>query len=223
MFYPVLLKHLAASAAVVFFLAAAGFVRAQEKSPEPELSAAGVRLADRSSARKFLSEYSPGYSDDGRPQYSFWNKFGNQVMTLTARSFEDPFFITRIEVFYAPQSYMGRHYVLKDRGFFVTENGIFIGYRQSAVSIIVGIPNVAREDRIGPNDIVRKKGAPTTRNKIDKKETITYQLKNIPLEIDGKSQQVDYFAQYETNKNKLRKFVFEISSEVWEEETEKQQ
>lgn len=188
---------------------------AQDNKSEPELSVAGIRLGDRESAKKFLGDYSPGYGDEGQPEYSFWNKFGNQVMKVSALSFEDPYFITKIEVFYAPQSYMGRHYVLKDQGFFVTENGIFIGYRQSAVSMIAGIPNIGRNDRIGPNDIERKKGEPTSKTKEDKKEILIYDLGKIDLEIEDKKEEVNYIAQYETNKNKLRRFVFEISSEKW--------
>lgn len=191
-------------------------VVAQDKTFDPELSVADIRLGDRESAKKFLGQYSPGTGDEGQPQYSFWNKFGNQVMRVSALSFDDPYFITRIEVFYAPQSYMGRHYVLKDQGFFVTENGIFIGYRQSVVSMIAGIPNVGREDRIGPNDIVRKKGEPISRTKEDKKEILTYTYTEMDLKINGKIEKVNYTAQYETNKNKLRKFILEISSERWE-------
>lgn len=187
----------------------------QDKTSEPELSVAGIRLGDRASAKKFLGNYSAGTGDDGEPQYSFWNKFGNQVMQVHALSFEDPYFITKIDVFYAPQSYMGRHYVLKDQGYFVTENGIFIGYRQSVVAMIAGIPNVGRKDRIGPNDIVREKGEPTTRMKEDKKEFLTYNLGKINLDIDGKNEFVNYSARYETNKNKLRRFSIEISSEQW--------
>lgn len=190
-------------------------VSSQNNNSEPELSVAGIRLGDRASAKKFLEKYSAATGDDGEPQYSFWNKFGNQVMQLHALSFDDPYFITKIEVFYAPQSYMGRHYVLKDQGFFVTENGIFIGYRQSAVAIIAGIPNVGRNDRIGPNDIVRKKGEPTTRTKEDKKEYLTYDLGKINLEIEEKNESVNYVAKYETNKNKLRRFYFEITSQNW--------
>jgi hypothetical protein len=203
------------SAFAVLFLTIAftNLISAQNNQSEPELSVAGIRLGDRVSAKKFLEKYSPGTGDEGQPEYSFWNKFGDQVMKVSARSFEDPYFITRIEVFYAPQSYMGRHYVLKDQGFFVTENGIFIGYRQSVVSIIAGIPNVGREDRIGPNDIVKKKGEPTSRMKDDKKEIIIYDLGKINLDIDGKRESVNYSARYETNKNKLRRFVLEISSD----------
>lgn len=190
----------------------------QDKQSEPELSVAGIKLGDRASAKKFLGNYSAGTGDDGEPQYSFWNKFGNQVMQVHALSFDDPYFITKIEVFYAPQSYIGRHYVLKDQGFFVTENGIFIGYRQSAVALIAGIPNVGRNDRIGPNDIVRKKGEPTTRTKEDKKEFLTYDLGEINLEIGGKTDQVSYSAKYETSKNKLRRFSIEISSDQWKRE-----
>lgn len=212
----VLIRFFSAFAVLFFSLALTNFLTAQDIKSEPELSVAGIRLGDRTSAKKFLETYSPGTGDEGQPEYSFWNKFGNQVMKVSALSFEDRFFITKIEVFYAPQSYMGRHYVLKDQGFFVTENGIFIGYRQSALAFITGIPNAAREDRIGPNDIVRKKGEPTSRTKQDKKEIIIYDLGKIDLEIDGKKESVNYSARYETNKNKLRRFVFEISSDEWQ-------
>lgn len=197
------------------FLIFGSVVSAQKKVSEPELSVAGIKLGDRASAKKFLGTYSAGTGDEGEPRYSFWNKFGNQVMTVHALSFDDPYFITKIEVFYAPASYMGRHYVLKDQGFFVTENGIFIGYRQSAASMIVGIPNVGRSDRIGPNDIVKKKGEPTQSSKEDKKEFQTYDLGLIDLEIDGKKEPVKYLAKYESAKNKLSKFSIEISSPNW--------
>lgn len=209
-------KFISPFAVLFFSLALTDTLIAQDKKSEPELSVAGIRLGDRASAKKFLESYSPGTGDEGQPEYSFWNKFGNQVMKVSALSFEDRYFITRIEVFYAPQSYMGRHYVLKDQGFFVTENGIFIGYRQSALAFITGIPNAAREDRIGPNDIVRKKGEPTSRTKQDKKEIIIYDLGKIDLEIDGRNKSVKYSATYETNKNRLRRIVIEISSENWE-------
>ncbi len=203
--------------AAFWFALVSGFnltINAQNNK-EPELNVAGIRLGDRASAKKFLGSYSAGMGDQGQPEYTFWNKFGDQVMKVSAISFDDPFFITRIEVFYAPQSYMGRHYVLKDQGYFVTENGIFIGYRQSAVALLAGIPNVGRNDRIGPNDIERKKGAPTSKTKEDKKETLIYDLGKINLDIDGKTESVNYTARYVTNKNKLRRFIFEISSERW--------
>lgn len=188
---------------------------AQNQNTEPELSVAGIKLGDRASAKKFLGNYSAGTGDEGEPQYSFWNKFGNQVMTVHALSSEDPYFITKIEVFYAPASYMGRHYVLKDQGYFVTEDGIFIGYRQSAASMIVGIPNVGRGNRIGPNDIVRKKGEPTSRTKEENKEFLTYDPGKIEIDIEGKKETVNYLAKFETDKNKLRRFSIEISSETF--------
>lgn len=200
-----------------FFLLAFLFfnfnVLAQDKTSEPELSVAGIKLGDRASAKKFLGNYSAATGDEGEPQYSFWNKFGNQVMQLHALSFDDPYFITKIEVFYAPESYRGRHYVLNDQGYFVTENGIFIGYRQSVASMIVGVPNVGRSNRIGANDIVKKIGEPTSRTKEVKKEFLTYDLGKIDIDIEGKKENVNYLAKYETSKNKLRRFSIEISSE----------
>lgn len=54
----------------------------------------------------------------------------------------------------------------------------------------------------------KKKGAPSKREKIDKKETITYDLANIKLP----GGEFDYYARYEFSKNKLKKFILKISS-----------
>lgn len=177
---------------------------AQDKDASPELSVAGVKLADRDSAKAFLSGYSPRKGEDGRPAYFFYNSYGTQVMKLTAASFEEPFFITEIEVFSVGRSYREQHYVADDLGAFTTESGIFIGQKASVSSVVFGVPN-----KIGPKDIVRKKGEPTTREKTGKDETIIYALADMKLP----GGEFDYYARYEFSKSKLKKFILKISSD----------
>lgn len=138
-------------------------------------------------------------------------------MKVTAHSFEDPYFVTEIEVFAVGRDYTKKHFHAKDYGVFATESGIFIGYRQSAVSMIVGIPNVSREDRIGPKDLVKKKGPPAEHFKNEDREVITYGFKD--LEFPGLSQEqaanipAVYLARFEFNKKKLKKFSIKIIPE----------
>lgn len=187
---------------------------AQTKDFQPELSVAGISIGDRAAAKTFLEKYSARKGEDGRPVYYFYNKFGTQVLKLTADSFEDPYFLTEIEVFAVDKDYLARHYVLDKIGFFVTESGIFIGYRQSAVSFIVGIPNVGREDMIGPKDVIRKKGSPAERTIENKREILSYQQTMPALPFADQDQQDndlwDYSARFEFHKNKLKKFILKI-------------
>ena len=174
---------------------------AQEKNTLPELSVAGIKLGDRDSAKAFLNGYSMRKQDDGRFAYFFYNEFGTQVMKLTATSAEEPYFITEIEVFTVGRSYQEQHYVAKDMGAFTTESGIFIGQKASVSSVMFGVPN-----RIGPKDIVKKKGEPSKQEKNGKDETIMYALPNIKLS----GGEFDYDARYEFSKNKLKKFSLKI-------------
>jgi hypothetical protein len=196
------------SLAVFFtvFCSPAALTNAQTKKHAPELSVAGIELGNRESAKKLLSKYTPRIGYDGKATYWFYNKFGTQVMTLTAASKDDPFFITEIEVFAVDQNYKNKHFVANDFGFFVTESGIFIGYRQSAFSMIVGVPNAGREDRIGPKDVIRKKGQPRERVKEQKLERFTYHAANVPA-ADGNA---DYEARYQFYKNQLNRFSIKI-------------
>lgn len=197
---------------LVLFMSA-GKVEGQKSVQTPEMSVAGIELGNRESAKKILSEYIFRTGEDGRVTYRFYNKFGTQVMTLTAASAEDRFFITEIEVFAVDQSYTQKHFVARNFGYFVTERGIFIGYRQSAFSMIVGIPNVGREDLIGPKDVVRKKGLPDSRVKEGRQETFTYKISDIQI-TEGKAA---YQAVYNFYKNRLNRFslklVFDETSE----------
>ena len=198
-------------------IAVLGFsVSAQEKNNLPEMSVAGIKLGDRASAKAFLSGYSARPSADGRPNYFFYNKFGTQVMHLLGASFEDQYFITEIEVFSVGKSYQTQHYVAEKIGFFETEKKIFIGYQQSVASMIIGLPGVTRNDRIGPNDVVKKKGEPLERAKNGDDETVSYSMTNIELPDENaanKMSRFDYSARYEFYKNRLKKFTLKISGE----------
>jgi hypothetical protein len=195
-------------------LPAAFNAQAQEKPAEPEFSVAGVKLGHRASAKAFLIQYLPTTGEDGRPAYYFYNKFGSQVMKLTAASFEDPYFITEIEVFSVGKSYQKGHHWAEKIGYFMTEKDIFIGYRQSMTAAMIGIPNLARGSRIGPKDVVKKKGMPTERVKDGERETVTYSLSNVEIadeDAANKTNRYDYYARYEFNENKLKRFTLKIS------------
>ena len=178
---------------------------AQEKNVEPELSVSGIKLGDRESAKAFLSGYSARIEPDRRAGYYFYNKFATQVIKLTAASFSDPYFLMEIEVFAVGRSYQNRHFQTEKIGYFETESGIFIGHRESALSIIVGIPGVARRDQIGPNDLVKIKGIPTERVKTEDREMVTYSLAKI--ELPGETSHFGYHSEYEFYKNKLKRLT----------------
>lgn len=194
------------------------------KSEIPEISVAGIKLGNRESAKAFLTNVGPRIGEKGEAEYYFYNKFGTQVMKLVAADFNDPHFITEIEVFAVGRSYQKPHFVLDDQGYFVTENGIFIGYRQSAGSMVVGmmigIPGVSREDMIGPKDVIRKKGQPTTKTVTEnKRDVFTYEVHDTEsfinnLETQNLDNKYGYAARYEFNKNKLKRFSIKLTSNL---------
>lgn len=197
----------------VIILAGFNFpVYAQKSESTPEISVAGIELGNREKAKAFLANHSPRIGDDGRPAYYFYNKFGTQVMKITAISNQDPYFITELEVFAVGTDYQNKHFIADKIGFFATESGIFIGYRQSTASMIIGIPNVSREDRIGPKDLVRKKGSPRDRVKTGERETITYNFEKIILSPSNSETNVsaEYKSRFEFVNNKLKRFSLKV-------------
>ncbi len=124
-------------------------------------------------------------------------------MKLTAESFEEPFLITEIEVFSVGKSYQDQHFVANNIGNFSTESSIFIGFKQSASSVLFGTSN-----KIGPKEIIKKKGVPTKHETIGNREVISYDL--VKIKIAGG--EFDYHARYEFSKKKLKKFVLKITS-----------
>ena len=175
----------------------------------PELSVAGVKLGDRDSAKKFLDGYQPR-TEEGTCTYYFYSSRGTVVMKLTAASCEDKYMITAIEAFAVDETYKKKHFVAENLGHFVTESGIFIGFRQTggglAIALIVGVPNLARNNMIGPKDVVKIKGEPATRIKDGKNETITYKIDGVTVG-DAK---YGYSSRYEFIGKELERFEFRI-------------
>lgn len=197
-----------------FFLLMVNFTSAQEKLFVPDLNVSGIKLGDRVSAKAFLTGTGQRIGEDGRPNYFLYNSFATQVIKLTGLSFDDPYFITEIEVFAVGRSYRNQHTQSDKIGYFETESGIFIGNRVSALSIIVGIPGVARRDRIGPKDVVAIKGEPATREKGENTELLAYRATDVQIG-DGEaaaSASFVYEASFEFSKNKLRRYSLKLRS-----------
>ncbi|MBK6750193.1 MAG: hypothetical protein KA956_00380 [Pyrinomonadaceae bacterium] len=188
---------------------------AQEtRTKMPELSVAGLTLGDRDSGKKFLGIYQPRTDEGGLPKYYFYNGRGTTVMKVTAASVEDPYFVTEIEVFGVGESYQERHFFLKDIGHFVTESGIFIGFRQTgkglALALIVGVPNVGRSNMIGPKDVIKRKGEPDGQSVNDKETIFNYGGQSVKIgDVDYK-----YSAYYRFYKRELKRFIFRIEPQT---------
>ncbi len=185
-------------------MAVLGFSAAAQKTPD--FSVAGVRLGDRASAREFLEGYSARRDAENRPVFMFYNKNGTEVLKFVAVSEEDSYFIIEIEIFTVGRSYQERFYIANKFDSFETENGIFLGLRQSATSLIFGIPN-----RIGPKDLVKKKGEPKARGKKDKRDVLSYET--IGVEIANEANKFNYSASYEFYKSTLKKISLKISGD----------
>lgn len=208
------LKLFAASFAAVFAIFSITAVQAQEKPRSaPEMNVAGLKLGDRESGKAFLDLYQPRTDEDGLPKYYFYNGQGTTVMKVTAASVEDPYFVTEIEVFGVGESYQKRHYFLKKMPHFVTESGIFIGFRQSgkglALALIVGVPNVGRSNIIGPKDVIKRKGEPDDQTANEKERIFNYGGQTV--EIGGNS--YEYSAFYRFYERELRRFILKIEPE----------
>ncbi len=183
-------------------------------SKVPELSVAGLKLGDRVSGKAFLGIYQARTDEDDLPKYYFYNGQGTTVMKITAASVEDPYFVTEIEVFKVGDWYQKRHFFLKDLGHFVTESGIFIGFRQKAgnlaLPLIVGVPNVGRSNIIGPNDVIRRKGEPDNRAVKDNEEAFDYSVNSVTV---GEAQH-RYTAHYRFYKRELTRFILKIEPQA---------
>ncbi len=187
-----------------------GGINAQSKTAaKPDLVVAQFELGNREKAKNFLAgRYQSRPGEDGRPEFLFYNEFGTQVMKVVGASSEDPYFITEIEAFAVGESYKNKHFQLKDTGYFVTESGIFIGYRQSVASMIL-VPGVTRRDIIGPKDVIQIKGEPAERSVNERKRDVfVYQFPNV--KIAGESGTFNYQARYEFANKQLRRFNLKI-------------
>lgn len=184
-------------------------IKAQESKSTPEMSVVGIELGNRESAKKYLlAGHSPRLDEEGRASYYFYNQWGTQVMRLTVPSLDDPYFITEIEVFSVGKSYTKRHYQDNENGLMMTENGIFIGFRQSAMNFIVGVRNVGKANTITPKEIVKIKGEPKEQNEPEKdRRILSYEFSDIKL-ADGET--ADYQASYEFYKKTLKRFSIKL-------------
>lgn len=180
-----------------------------QKKDSPEMSVAGITLGDRESAKKFLDGYQPR-TDEGTCSYYFYSSRATTVMKLSAASCEDKHMITAIEVFGVDDTYTKRHFVADKLGHFVTESGLFIGFRQTggglALALIVGVPNIARNNMIGPKDVVKIKGEPAERTKEGKVETIRYKIDGVSVD----SKPYDYASRFEFYGKEMTRFELRI-------------
>ncbi len=187
--------------------------QAQESKQKPEMSVVGIELGNRESAKKYLLPgHAPRVQEDGKASYFFYNEWGTQVMRLTVASVDDPYFITEIEVFSVGETYSKRHYQDKEHGLMMTENGIFIGFRQTAMNLIVGIRNAGKPNMIGPGEVIDLKGEPKERVKAEEnREVLTYEISDIKLSDENLT--ANYEARYEFYKKKLKRFSLKINLE----------
>lgn len=186
-------------------------IKAQSKTiGKPDLIVAQFELGNREKAKDFLAgRYQSRPGEDGRPEYLFYNEFGTQVMKVGGAARDDPYFITEIEVFAVGESYKNKHFQLKDTGYFVTESGIFIGYRQSVASMIL-FPGVTRRDIIGQKDVIQIKGEPGERSVNERKrEVFVYQIPNV--KIAGESGTFNYEAHYEFANKQLKRLKLKVT------------
>ena len=195
---------------VIFQFASNYSVKAQTSDTAPEMSVAGIELGSRESAKAFLkSGYQPRVGKDGRPTYYFYNKWGSQVMKLTAASFDDPYFLTEIEVFSVGEKYQERHFQAEEVKYFETENKIFIGFKQSTMNLIAGVKNKGSNNEITPKAVVEIKGEPSKRADTDKNhEVLSYNI--AAVKVAGAKMEADYQADYEFYKKKLKKFSIKL-------------
>jgi hypothetical protein len=202
------LLKIAVALFLTFSIKTIGILAQGPPTTPANLTVAGVKLGDRNSAKAFLAGYQPRTSD-GFPTYYFYNKYATSVMKLTASSFEDPYFVTKIEVFAVGKDYKDRHFYLDNIGYFETESGIYIGSRQSgrgmAASLIIGIPYPLGVNSINPKDIVRKNGEPSERSKSGDAELLDYRLDTINLNGENVAK-FGYAARFEFHKRKLQRY-----------------
>ncbi len=197
-----------------FQISSALSVNAQTAKIAPELSVIGIELGNRESAKAFLtSGYQPRVGKDGRPTYYFYNKWGSQVMKLTAASFDDPHFLTEIEVFSVGEKYQERHFQAENIKYFETENGIFLGFKQSAMYFIAGVKNAGSKNEITSKNIVQIKGEPTSRADAEKNREV-FSYNSSTVKISGEKTTANYQADYEFYKDKLKRFSLKL---VWDE------
>jgi hypothetical protein len=200
-----------AAAFILSFSAASNY--SQTPAVKAELSVAGFRLGDEETAKTTLQNYSPRYDNElKQPKYYFYNEYGTQVMAITTLSRERPFLVVGIEVFAVGESYLNKHFQLKEFNSFGSGLGFFIGEKPSATSLIFAVANVT-----GAKEVIKKLGAPEADEKADKIRTLRYRISEVnDLKAgEAKSKGVNfgaYSAQYRFVKNRLRRFSIAVEA-----------
>lgn len=186
---------------------------AQTPAAKVELSVAGFKLGDEDAAKTTLQSYSPRYDNElKQPKYYFYNQYGTQVMTITALSKERPFLVVGIEVFAVGESYLNKHFQLKEFNSFGSGLGFFIGEKPSATSLIFAVANVT-----GAKEVIKTLGAPEADEKDNKTRTLRYRINEITdlKTREAKSKGINfgaYTAQYRFVKNRLRRFSIAVEA-----------
>lgn len=196
--------------ALVFSLAVSISALAQT-SFAPDRTVSGVKLLDRVSAKKFLDGFQARTAPDGRPVYYFYNRMANQVFKLTGQSMEDRFLIVEFEVYGVDKGYTAIHFQADKISHFKTEKDVFVGYKQSKTSAILGIPNVDGNDETGPKTIIKKFGEPMKRSTDGAKTVFEYMVPSLEMADDaGKVAEFGFSAVYEFENGKLRRFSMKL-------------
>lgn len=200
---------------ILTFLAGSS-VSAQKARAEPELCVAGFCLgANEEAVKTKLQGFSPRYDNERRePKYFFYNEYGNQVMAVTALSKERPFLLVSVEVFAVDETYLTKHYQMKDTAAFTSESGFFIGLRPSTGSMIFGVPNSS-----GPKEVIKKKGQPDFDEKPEKFRILRYKIGAVKeLETPAaKAKNINfgaYTAEYRFYKNSLRRLIIAVDTNL---------
>lgn len=199
---------------LMLFASSSGFAQEKARVTRPDTAVSGIKLADRASAKAFIGEFQPRYGENGSPVYYFYNRLGDQVLKLTAISFEDRYFLTEMEVYRVGKNYAAAHFQTDKIGTYKTDNDIFTGYKESITASLIGIPNLDGKARSGVNTVIKKLGEPQERKVEGDAETLIYVRGAVDLPDEkspGASLSFGYDARYEFRDGKLKRFWFRIT------------
>lgn len=189
------------------------FSTALSQETKPDTAIAGVELGDRASAKALLEAYQPTFGDEGEPEYYFYNEFADQVIKFTADSWEDRFLITAIEVFAVTDKYRNPHFQLKEIGYFKTTNELFIGYKQSAMSLLsaftIGVQDPKGKNRVREGRVQKLFGEPD--ETIEDGQNVTLIYKRSGMKTNDVEGPLEYEASYSFRKGKLKRMAIRVS------------
>ncbi|HUF04798.1 MAG TPA: hypothetical protein VMM38_11570 [Aridibacter sp.] len=203
-------RHLLALATAFLFISS---TFSQETKPDTAIT--GVELGDRASAEALLGDYQPTFGDDGRPEYYFYNKFADQVVRFTADSWEDKFLVTEIEVYAVTDKYRSPHFQLKETGYFKTSNDLFIGYKQSATSLLaaftIGVQDPGGKNRVREGKVQKLFGTPD--ETVEEAGNVTLIYRTSDLKTKDLEDPLAYQASYSFRKGKLKRMSISVKPE----------